>query len=78
MIWHENRHYWDHNLETQPCLFFSFKVSLLNLEILNFAKNIPFALSSSTIKIWDTSGKGFASYDRTYKDYYDTDINIFE
>ena len=58
--------------------FFSFKVSLLNLEMLNFAKNIPFALSSSTIKIWDTSGKGFASYDRTYKDYYDTDINIFE
>ena len=39
----------------------------LNFESENQVKNISVALSSSQIKIWGKSVKGFMSYDRTHK-----------
>ena len=54
--------------------FFSTKVDLLNLKLLNQAKNIPVVHPGSSINIWGKSVKGFMSYDQTYKqknrDYY--------
>ena len=43
------------------------KVDPHNLESQNPAKNIPFGLPSSPIKMWGKSVQGFLSYDQTNK-----------
>ena len=43
------------------------RVNLFNKELLNHAKNLPVVLTSSSVKIWGKSLKGFQSYDQTYK-----------